>query len=40
MPTTVVPSAAADWFSLDDIHQLEKDSMPEFFCGKYPSKTP
>lgn len=40
MPTTVVPSAAADWFSLDDVHQLEKDSLPEFFSGKYPSKSP
>lgn len=40
MPTTVVPSAAADWFSMSEIHQLEKDSLPEFFSGRYPSKTP
>jgi hypothetical protein len=35
-----VPSNAAEWFTLDGIHQIEKDSMPEFFNGKYPSKTP
>ena len=28
------------WFNLDDIHDIEKASMPEFFNGKYPSKTP
>ena len=30
----------AKWFNLDDIHDIEKVSMPEFFNGKYPSKTP
>ena len=30
----------AKWFNLDDIHDIEKASMPEFFNGKYPSKTP
>ncbi len=35
----VVPSVAS-WFSLEDIHEIEMRSLPEFFCGKYPSKTP
>ena len=41
MPSNVavVPSAAADWFDFEDVHQLEKDSLPEFFSGRYPSKT-
>ena len=30
----------AKWFNLDDIHDIERASMPEFFNGKYPSKTP
>ena len=30
----------AKWFNLEDIHDIEKASMPEFFNGKYPSKTP
>ena len=34
----IVPSCA-DWFSFDNIHQIEKDALPEFFMGK-PSKTP
>jgi hypothetical protein len=35
-----MPSAAAAWFSLDQIHEIEKDSLPEFFNGRFPSKTP
>jgi hypothetical protein len=35
-----IPSSAADWFDLDEIHEVEKDSLPEFFNGRYPSKTP
>ena len=34
----IIPSCA-HWFNLDDVHQIEKDSLPEFFVGK-PSKTP
>lgn len=34
----VLPSCA-HWFDINELHQIEKDSMPEFFCGK-PSKTP
>ena len=30
----------AKWFNLEDIHELEKISLPEFFNGQYPSKTP
>ena len=36
----IVPSAAADWFNLEEIHKIERDSLPEYFNGKYPSKTP
>lgn len=38
--TVVVPSEAADWFSMDETHSLERSALPEFFSGKYPSKTP
>jgi SWI/SNF related-matrix-associated actin-dependent regulator of chromatin subfamily C len=34
----IIPSCA-HWFSMDEIHQMEKDTLPEFFMGK-PSKTP
>ena len=30
----------ASWFNLEEIHEIEKLSLPEFFNGKYPSKTP
>lgn len=36
----IVPSETADWFSLDDINSIEMDALPEFFNGKYPSKSP
>lgn len=35
----IIPSCS-QWFSIDDIHEIEMNSLPEFFCGKYPSKTP
>jgi hypothetical protein len=35
----VVPSKASEWFSIDEVKQLEKEALPEFFNGKYPSKT-
>jgi hypothetical protein len=35
----VVPSCS-QWFKIEDVHELEINSLPEFFCGKYPSKTP
>jgi len=34
-----VPETAS-WFNLEEIHEIEKLSLPEFFNGKYPSKTP
>lgn len=35
-----LPSKTADWFDLDTIADIEKQSLPEFFRGVYPSKTP
>lgn len=35
----VIPSCS-QWFEFDSIHEIEMESLPEFFCGKYPSKTP
>jgi len=39
-PNVVVPAKTADWFDMDEIADVEKDSLPEFFLGIYPSKTP
>lgn len=39
LPSATIPSCAA-WFDPSSIHQIEIDSMTEFFNGKYPSKTP
>lgn len=30
----------SQWFKYDDIHEMEIKANPEFFSGKYPSKTP
>lgn len=30
----------SSWFSLNEIHDIEKKSLPEFFSGSCPSKTP
>lgn len=38
--SVAIPSATADWFDPNKIHQIERDSLPEFFTGLYPSKTP
>jgi len=35
-----IPSMTADWFDLDAIAEVERQSLPEFFRGVYPSKTP
>jgi SWI/SNF complex subunit SWI3 len=35
----IVPSCS-QWFKLDEIHELEMKALPEFFCNRYPSKTP
>jgi SWI/SNF related-matrix-associated actin-dependent regulator of chromatin subfamily C len=38
-----IPSCSA-WFETDNyenkIHSIEEESLPEFFSGRYPSKTP
>ena len=31
---------SSTWFNMDNIHEIEIKSLPEFFCGKFPSKTP
>ena len=31
---------SANWFNMDEIHEIEKKALPEFFNGKYLSKTP
>lgn len=38
--TPIVLPSCSQWFDLDTIHEIEMNSLPEFFCGKYPSKTP
>ena len=30
----------AKWFNMDEIHEIERKSLPEFFNGKFPSKNP
>ena len=35
-----IPSQTAAWFNMDSIEDIEKYSLPEFFRGVYPSKTP
>ena len=35
----VIPSCS-NWFNFDAIHELEMQSLPEFFCDKFPQKTP
>ena len=35
----VIPSCSA-WFLLDQIHEIEMQNLPEFFCGKFPHKNP
>ncbi|KAG2732922.1 hypothetical protein G9P44_003912 [Scheffersomyces stipitis] len=35
----VVPSYAC-WFNMKKIHQIEKESLPEFFGSSHPSKSP
>lgn len=35
----IIPSYAS-WFNMKKIHQIEKDSLPEFFETSHPSKSP
>lgn len=37
--TLVLPSCSR-WFSFNEIHEIEVQSLPEFFCGRFPQKTP
>eukprot|EP00026_Physarum_polycephalum_P001105 Phypoly_transcript_01106.p1 GENE.Phypoly_transcript_01106~~Phypoly_transcript_01106.p1 ORF type:complete len:1211 (+),score=351.28 Phypoly_transcript_01106:507-3635(+) len=40
IPTPVPFPAHCSWFNMSEIHETEKTSLPEFFSGKFPSKTP
>jgi len=31
---------SSKWFNMEEIHEIEKKSLPEFFSGKFPSKNP
>ena len=31
---------SSSWFNMDNIHEIEIKSLPEFFVGKFPTKTP
>jgi len=35
----IIPSCS-QWFKMNDINDIEVKANPEFFSGKYPSKTP
>lgn len=35
----IIPSCSG-WFNIDSIHEIEMQSLPEFFCGKFPHKNP
>jgi len=37
--TLVIPSCSA-WFDINSIHELEMQSLPEYFCGKFSHKNP
>lgn len=39
LPPAVIPSCAS-WFDPLNVHQVEVDSLPEYFNEKYPSKNP
>ena len=39
-PAPLYIPETAKWFKLEEIHEIEKNSIPEFFNQKYPSKTP
>lgn len=36
----IIIPGCAQWFKFDEIHEIEMKALPEFFCGKFPSKTP
>jgi SWI/SNF related-matrix-associated actin-dependent regulator of chromatin subfamily C len=38
--TAVIVPSHSSWFNIDDIHEIERRGLPEFFDGKHPGKTP
>lgn len=38
--TPILIPSCSQWFDMENIHEIEMNSLPEYFCGKYPSKTP
>jgi len=38
-PLILLPSCAS-WFDIENINDIEKKALPEYFCGKFFSKTP
>jgi hypothetical protein len=36
----IILPTCTQWFNFDQIHEIETKALPEFFCGKYPSKNP
>jgi hypothetical protein len=40
MTSHVIIPATSDWFNKDEIHDIEKRMLPEFFNGKNKAKTP
>jgi SWI/SNF related-matrix-associated actin-dependent regulator of chromatin subfamily C len=36
----IINPAAAQWFKADEVHDIEKRALPEFFNGRSKSKTP
>ena len=39
-PSVPVINPAASWFKSEEVHDVEKRALPEFFNGKSESKTP
>ena len=37
--TPIFLPSCSSWFNFDNINEIEINALPEFFCGKYPSKT-
>ena len=39
LPLGLIPSCSV-WFDPNSVAEIEKNALPEYFTGKYPSKTP
>ncbi|KAF2073883.1 hypothetical protein CYY_004807 [Polysphondylium violaceum] len=35
-----IPPSPCSWFKMSEIHEIERNQLPEFFTGKSPSKNP